>query len=422
MLLGWRPRDSKQTRWAAGLCMLACALAGCSADSVSGPDRGSVGSTPLAGLGNKGAAGAAGSMTGSTDFGNTMPSTPAAPVDMNMQSSVDAGTTGMGPDDNNCGSVEVTPMVHMTEMTTTTTTPGNLLIIFDKSLSMNEGWSGGSSKWQAATSAITQAVTSLQNDIAMAGAIFFPWNDFPDGCNVDPVDSGSQIAWMAGTDFVPAWSSWIGSHSPGGFTPTDAAAQQADAALGAELPMLMGTTAVVFITDGDPTCGTSNASVAVQLAGKWLNDYGIKTYVVGLPGTSASGEQVLTSLATAGGTMTYTSPNDATGLQNLLSQIVTSSVMTMTTTTTSFDSCMVTLPMQPPNPDDVHLVVTEAGVKQDVARDLGSGGGWTLSADGTEIVLQGLFCDYAKMGKYEKISVAFGCVSLPPLPPPQPPS
>ena len=74
----------------------------------------------------------------------------------------------------------------------------------------------------------------------------------------------------------------------------------------------------------------------------------------------------------------------------------------------------------PDNPDDVHVIVVENGKKQNVARDLGASGGWTINGDGTTIVLQGQFCQEAMIGTYEKISVEFGCVDLPPLPPPRP--
>jgi hypothetical protein len=70
----------------------------------------------------------------------------------------------------------------------------------------------------------------------------------------------------------------------------------------------------------------------------------------------------------------------------------------------------------------VTLVATQAGVQQAVARDLGAGGGWTIDSAGTQIVLQGLLCDLARQGTYEKLSVVFGCTDPPPLPPPKPPS
>jgi hypothetical protein len=78
----------------------------------------------------------------------------------------------------------------------------------------------------------------------------------------------------------------------------------------------------------------------------------------------------------------------------------------------------MTLAEKPPNIDDVTLVITQMGMKQKVDRDLGNGAGWTITADGTQIILQGGLCEQAKMGAYDAISVAFGCVDYPPLPPP----
>ena len=62
-----------------------------------------------------------------------------------------------------------------------TVTPGNVLIVFDESGSMKEDWMG-QSKWLAANQAMTQALTPLQDQIALGGAIFFP---NPDECVVD---------------------------------------------------------------------------------------------------------------------------------------------------------------------------------------------------------------------------------------------
>jgi hypothetical protein len=190
--------------------------------------------------------------------------------------------------------------------------------------------------------------------------------------------------------------------------------QVADTALTAAAPMLKGTTTVVLITDGDPNCNTDDTQVN-QFASTWLTK-GIQTHVLGLPGSDGPATDRLTAIAVAGGTGTFITPADPMALQTELAKIVSSSV------STNFDTCSIGLPMIPPNPDDVHLVVTKMGAKQDVARDLGTGGGWVLNSQLTEITLQGLFCDLAKQGEYEKISIAFGCLDYPPLPPPKPPS
>ena len=87
---------------------------------------------------------------------------------------------------------------------------------------------------------------------------------------------------------------------------------------------------------------------------------------------------------------------------------------------TSFDTCTIGLPSRPPDLDDVHLTVVQAGVEKEVGRDLGTGGGWTIKPDGSEIVLQGLLCQLAKEGEYDKLGIVIGCIDLPPLPPPKP--
>jgi Mg-chelatase subunit ChlD len=65
---------------------------------------------------------------------------------------------------------------------------------------------------------------------------------------------------------------------------------------------LSGTIAVVIFTDGEPNCETAPATLN-SLAAQWL-DRGIKTYVVGLPGTAAA-SGLLNDLAVAGGTDNY---------------------------------------------------------------------------------------------------------------------
>lgn len=318
---------------------------------------------------------------------------------------VPTGTAGeaSAPDqETDCGGTELEPTVVMSVVR------GNVLVVFDESLSMNDGWNGAGSKWSVATKAVSAALVPLQDQIN-AGTLFFPNAGF-DGCGVTAIDSGSQIEFQPGAQFVSAWNAYLANHGPGGFTPTGAAMQLADTALnGAQL---MGTTAVVLITDGDPNCGTNDMQVTQLVAG-WLGK-GIKTYVIGLPGADA-GATRLDALAAAGGTSKFLTPSDSAGLQSALAAIVGSSV------SSSLDSCRIELPYAPPNLDDVTLVVVQDGVKQSVARDLGTSGGWSLDLGSLEITMAGALCEQAKIGTYSKISVVFGCADLPPLPPPQSP-
>jgi hypothetical protein len=139
--------------------------------------------------------------------------------------------------------------------------------------------------------------------------------------------------------------------------------------------------------------------------------------VFGLPGPSPNALPVLDGIAMSGGTTQHISATNPMTLQTEIAKIVGESV------STSFDTCSIGLPKEPPDPNDVQLVVVESGFEQSVARDLGTGGGWTLSGSGAsmEIILQGELCNNARAGTYDKISVVFGCVDLPPLEPPDPP-
>jgi hypothetical protein len=383
-----------------GVVVAATSGAACAGgDAGGGPDR-LVPQAPIT-TPSMPSAGAAGS-AGDDGFGNSnTPVVEAVPTDPSA-AMMDAP---LGPDEEgDCGGTEIEPTAVMEVV------PGNVLVIFDASLSMLESWSGSTAKWDAATQAVSGALMPLQDQIN-AATLFFPSASGGfDVCGVSALDSGSQIDFQPGAQFMSAWNQYLSSHGPAGFTPTGTAMQMAETALNGAA--LAGTTAVVVITDGDPNCGTDDAQVN-QIAAGWLAK-GIKTHVIGLPGTSDAGDMRLTALATAGGSNAYLTPSDGAALQATLSEIVGASV------TSSIDDCRIALPEAPPNPDDVTLVVLEGGVKQAVDRDLGTSGGWALDVDSLEITLQGALCDQAKLGTYEKISVAFGCVDLPPLPPPPP--
>lgn len=356
--------------------------------------------------------------TGSTDSSNDFSGTgglssymaptisPTATGGMIATDGTDASVgdmTGAPDGDQTCGGVEVEPMVE------TVVVPGNVLIVFDESLSMNENWGSGQSKWVAASQAMISALTPLQDQIN-AATIFFPTSGGLLGCGVDAIDSGKQINFLPGPDFIAAWNTYMSSHGPSGMTPLGTAMQMADSALANA--NLVGNTAVVVITDGDPNCGTDDTQVN-QYATNWLaND--IETHVVGLPGIG-SGATRLNTLATSGGTGQYLEPTDATALQTALSSIATNAVSTTT------DYCNITLPEPPPDPSKVTLAVVENGVQQAVDMDLGTGGGWSMDTTTWQITLFGNLCDQAMAGNYEKVSVVFGCISLPPLPPPEPP-
>jgi len=302
----------------------------------------------------------------------------------------DAGTIDKG----GCGSIELEPMVN------TEVAPGNLLVVFDNSGSMAEAW-GSTTRWLAAANALRDAVSSLSEYLTV-GAIIFPTDG---NCDVAEMDSGMQIRFLKGSTFVATWDNFAQQNSPVGGTPLGLALAVADRALTAST--LPGITSVVVLTDGEPNCGSESLTAPPM---NWLVN-GIKTYVVGLPG-SESAVQTLDSIAMAGGTDQHLTPDDPRILRRSLATIISETVVS------ALPSC--TIPLDPPveNPDDVHLIITQAGTKSDAPRDLGKSGGWMVADDGSSVELFGAFCDQGLAGAYDRISIELGCVTLPPLEPP----
>jgi len=393
-------------------------LLGCSGtgDSPAGNGvrntTGGVGSS-TAGKGGNSSSGASGT---SGDFGNT----DGVPPDMAMQFT-DAGGVNVttNPDDVKCGGDKFKPKIEMEVI------PGNILLVFDKSGSMDQMWgTGNTNKWTDAVAAIPAAVTPLEDEVTI-GSIFFPYGN--DNCTVPGVGMPPHIPFEPGPDFLADWAN-LGAAgvTPKGGTPLRAALMVADQYLQAELPDLVGITSVVIVTDGQPNCvDTGNAfsddDSAPNLTpfiANWLT-LDVKTYVVGLPGGRDPNETMafmtlLNELAVAGGTTSYIPADDPTTLQTELAKIVSENV------TTNFDTCTLPLGKTPPNPDDINLLVVNKGMENSVARDLGASGGWTIDANAENIILQGTFCELAKMGEYDEITVVYGCVEAPPLPPPPP--
>src|SRR5262249_54877883 len=109
----------------------------------------------------------------------------------------------------------------------------------------------------------------------------------------------------------------------------------------------------------------------------------------------------------------YIAPTDAMTLENKLHDIVSQTV------TSGIDSCNITLNPPAEVPDKLHLVVTQNGMDQDVARNLSQDASWTVSKDGSTVTLNGTLRDAARAGRYERLRFVSGCVDSPPAPPPK---
>ncbi len=332
---------------------------------------------------------------------------------------VDPGQTPGEEDEEVCGSVTVDADVEII------TQRGNLLVVFDRSGSMSDLW-GAVPRHQAATDALVAAITPTQ-DLLTVGAIFFPsvqdltlcnpvdpfaWipggdasclNAIGVSCFVSDITSPDQINFREGPAFINELQTGIYSVLTGaGMTPLELAVTEADAAISSGT--FDGAVAVVIMTDGEPTCGDFAPNIDA-IVSRWLSS-GIKTYVVGLPG-SAPAEGLLTQIAVTGGTDRFIVPDDPAALQAELASIAGETVKV------GLSSCEINFQQeQDADIEKLHLVVTEQGVLKDVPKQL-TGGGWSVNADGTVATLEGTLCEDAMNGRFESVRFDFGCVELP---------
>jgi MYXO-CTERM domain-containing protein len=209
-------------------------------------------------------------------------------------------------------------------------TPGRVMIILDKSSSMQTGSINGQTKWTIAHDAIGAMLTQYQ-DRAEFGLMTFPRPNqcSPGGLDVAPALGAHDAILGALTSPPPSAGNW---------TPM---AQTLDVA--ATEPSLLSTTApkyAVLITDGWQWCSPYDPATrydAVDAVAR-LNAAGVTTYVVGFGGevdaSALNKMAVIAGTAPAGCDPTGTLPNSpnpcyyqadsAAGLLDALQLIATS--------------------------------------------------------------------------------------------------
>ena len=416
--------------------LLACSAQG---ESLRPSSSGRAGAGPAAGSGAVGSTPTAGTLSTDNPLGTvpTLPDT-SAPTAMGMGD--DGGVEcepgkfcePKGPD-GDCGSERVNTDLKVVQK------PGNVLVIFDRSGSMDADWNG-TPKYQSAGNAIIAALMPLQ-DLLTIGGVFFPsvdmnscpcnvadpfhWipgpqacclNSVGNSCVVTTIDRPDQIAFGAAPNYITQLPmQWRLPMANG--TPLEGGVTRGAEALAAAT--LEGPVAVIVITDGEPNCDTNVGNVLNQVT-TWKNA-GIPTHVIGLPGAQEAAD-VLNMVAMAGGTDKYVDPANVMELEIKVRSILTSTIRT------GFDSCTFKLDKATMVPEKLHLVITEGGKDKDVPRDLsgqpnwGAGAGWTINAAGDTVELTGRLCELAKDGAYESIRFDYGCVDFPPPDPPMGPT
>jgi len=137
----------------------------------------------------------------------------------------------------------------------------NVLLLFDRSASMQDAWlNSGLSRLAAAQQAVQSALAAHGAPLTI-GALFFPTAACvvqlppPPGGAVAPIGEAPQIDFQqSAAAFSVLWSERFMAvdQAMGLGTPLDEAFDRADVALGAAA--LSGSTAIVLISDGDGNC------------------------------------------------------------------------------------------------------------------------------------------------------------------------
>jgi hypothetical protein len=271
--------------------------------------------------------------------------------------------------------------------------PPELLLVFDRSSSMNQAVAGGGTRFTAAQAAISEALTRTESAI-LWGLKLFPNAMY---CGISaPVDTPIAIMNAAAVN-AAVMTGKPGTVTSG--TPTSAAV---DAAVG--IFKARTTSAhkyLVLATDGEPDCTGATSDQTAIASVMNAATAGFPTFVVGIATAGTNADSVLNAMAMAGGqpkvggtTQYYPAANKddlSTALGTIIAQVT---------------SCSFTLTSVPPSPDDVAVNVNGARVTR-------GNDGWTYGPNMTSIDIHGASCDALKSAMTSDVSIIFGCPNVP---------
>jgi hypothetical protein len=279
------------------------------------------------------------------------------------------------------------------ELWDATNVPPNVLIVLDRSSSMNTDIGGGT-KWQIAQQAIADMLTSYGSNVRF-GLMLFPGTDLAgqQGGQCSPgavfVDPGPDTAATINQDLGQAGTTSFSTPIAGALTSLVGYAGLADTTRG---------NYVLLITDGQDNCAddpvADPVAAVTALRGETPE---VKTFVVGFGGEVDP--VALDAMATAGGTAQAQEPlyyqcDNAASLAAAFASIAGSVL-----------SCSYTLEHVPPDPD--LLYVYADGVL--IPRDPTHTNGWDYDPNTNQLTFYGTVCDDLTAGVVTKLIISYGC-------------
>lgn len=286
-------------------------------------------------------------------------------------------------DDTDCGG----------EVYQATAVPPNVLIVLDRSGSMDANLGDQGTKWEVAQAAIGQVVSEFGGQVQFGLSLYpglDPACDVGSGCA--PGDVFVDVATGTADEIIDVLA-LVETCTLG--TPT------AEALAGLQdypgLEDLERPNFILLVTDGKSTCDSP-----VSVVGALRNETPeIKTFVVGF-GDGADPEE-LNEMAEAGGTALdgdpkYYQADDAQALVDAFGEIAGSVL-----------SCTYLLDVVPPDPDELYVYIN--GMK--ILRDPIHTDGWDYDSQTNRITFYGPPCVLLQSGQVMDLEIIFGCPEAP---------
>jgi len=272
--------------------------------------------------------------------------------------------------------------------------PPNVLIVLDRSDSMNAAITGGS-KWTVAQSAIASLLTAQGANINF-GFAAYPGTD--QKCTMGAACTAGAVVVDPGPATATPINTYLGAAATCHYgTPTGEMLTMLTTYKG--LADTMRPNYILLITDGQSTCNDP-VPVVTTLAGQTPP---VKTFAVGF-GSEVDPAQ-LDKIAMQGGTAvmggahSYYQADDAASLGKALTAIAGSVL-----------SCTYTLSKDPADLTKLFVYFDTAAILRDTTKMVG----WDYDATSKQLTFYGTDCASLQNGKVKDLVIVYGC--------PQPPS
>jgi len=296
----------------------------------------------------------------------------------------------------------------------------DIMLVVDRSKSMDDEISAGLTKWQALLSAVDATTQALQSKIDFGLTSYA-------AVGTDLCAPGAVLIEPA-SGTADAIKAKLTADGTGGATPTAASLRAVSAYLATTRAGHENHPPTVLLaTDGAPNCNAAlslpcRCSVGTEMMctldepRNCLDDMAtyaavdelvnrtppVPVYVIGLPGTEAFTD-VLSEMARRGGTARTSEPayyaaSDAAALSSALEEIVTGLI-----------SCTFTLSVAPELPRRVQVYIDDT----EIAHTDDQSSGWAYaSADNTSFELFGPACALLKDGQQHTVKATYGCFDV----------